>query len=290
MDDEAFTGLRRLQGILKDKKLDFNVEEFLEKMSMHDLIYPRDKRETMAKNRDNERIDAAFVILLQQDPRPTFKKVKQILSEMKMDNVLKKLEAALRVSKTVFDIILGGSNVERFQESNILGAPEPNGSGFTGCKKQFQKLLKTRNVVACIVLLIAVGTYSMDLREFLVSVLAFVSNAESKGEKILSQKQRIENLKWWNIIRANRLVLRDEYNVDGKELLRNLSDKNVFTPPEEKQIRSKDDPRELYDELFEILFHKDGNKYVSIFLNTLTAIGRQDAREFLLTQAKVTSE
>ncbi|CAG0898889.1 unnamed protein product [Darwinula stevensoni] len=162
-----------------------------------------------------------------------------------------------------------GPNVDRFQESIIQGAPEPyRRSGFSGCKKQFQTLLKTRNVVACIVLLIAVGTYFMVPREYL----------------------RSENLISWNVIKANRLVLRDEYNVDGKELLRSLSDKNVFTLFEAKQIRSKDDPRELYDELFEILFHKDRNKYVSIFLNALTAIGRQDARDFLLTQANVMSE
>ncbi|CAG0894304.1 unnamed protein product [Darwinula stevensoni] len=113
---------------------------------------------------------------------------------------------------------------------------------------------------------------------------AQASNSDYMGEKAPSQIQISEDLKTWDKIRANRRKLRDEYNVDVEELLRCLSDRNVFTAHEEKQIRSKENPKLLYDELFEILLHKNPKKYAPVFLDALTVIGRQDVRDFLLSE------
>ncbi|CAG0894640.1 unnamed protein product [Darwinula stevensoni] len=85
----------------------------------------------------------------------------------------------------------------------------------------------------------------------------------------------------WIRIRANRLKLRDEFNVDGDELLRSLSDKAVFTLHEEKRIRAITDPTMRFDELFHILFNKNPQKYFDVVLEALDHIGRQDAVIFL---------
>ncbi|CAG0904881.1 unnamed protein product, partial [Darwinula stevensoni] len=149
-------------------------------------------------------------------------------------------------------------NLERPREEKTHGAPEANQrGGFTGYMHQFQQLLRRRYgfIMAFLAVLAGIGMYRIG-----------------------------EDLKTWDKIRANRRKLRDEYNVDGEELLRCLSDRNVFTAPEEKQIRSKENPKLLYDELFEILLHKNPQKYAPVFLDALTVIGRQDVRDFLLSE------
>ena len=85
-----------------------------------------------------------------------------------------------------------------------------------------------------------------------------------------------EESQTWKSIRAMRVRLRDEFNVDGDELLRGLSDKSVFTHLEERRIRDITDPKKRFDELFDELFKKNPQKHIESFLKTLTEMGRGD--------------
>ncbi|CAG0902223.1 unnamed protein product [Darwinula stevensoni] len=160
-------------------------------------------------------------------------------------------------------------NVER------PGASEPNRKrAFIGYVKQFQQQFQSRKdlIVASIAVLFAIGVFLLVSK---VSLARAASNTGHSGEKTPSRIQINEEQETWDLIRANRRKLRDDYNLDFEELLLSLSEKKVFTAPEEKQIRSKEN-RKLFDELFEILVHKNPKKFIPVFLHTLTEIGRQD--------------
>ncbi|CAG0882797.1 unnamed protein product [Darwinula stevensoni] len=179
-------------------------------------------------------------------------------------------------------------NVER------PGASEPNRKrAFIGYLKQFQQQFQSRKdlMVASIAVLFAIGVFLLVSKVSLASVPPIntvdhsgaASNTGHSGEKAPSRIQINEELETWDLIRANRRKLRDYYNLDFEELLLSLSEKKVFTAPEEKQIRSKENQK-LFDELFEILVHKNPKKFIPVFLDTLAEIGRKDVRDFLLSQ------
>ncbi|CAG0886566.1 unnamed protein product [Darwinula stevensoni] len=84
----------------------------------------------------------------------------------------------------------------------------------------------------------------------------------------------------WDTIRQHRRRIRDDFNLDVDELLGFLSDKRVFTHNEEKIIRRVDDLSERFDKLFDILLVKNLDM-IPLFYETLSAMGRNDIREFL---------
>ncbi|CAG0886567.1 unnamed protein product [Darwinula stevensoni] len=86
--------------------------------------------------------------------------------------------------------------------------------------------------------------------------------------------------KTWDKIRQHRRRIRDDFNLDVDELLRFSSDKEVFTNNEEKIIRGVGDLSERFDKLFDILFTKNVDR-IPLFLETLSAMGRNDIRMFL---------
>ncbi|CAG0895503.1 unnamed protein product, partial [Darwinula stevensoni] len=156
-------------------------------------------------------------------------------------------------------------------------------------KQQFQS--RKDLIVASIVVLFAIGVFLLVSNVSLASVPAIntvdhsgaASNTGHSVEKAPSRIQINEDLETWDLIRANRRKLRDDYNLDFQELLLSLSEKKVFTATEEKQIRSKENGK-LFDELFDILVHKNPKKFIPVFLHTLAEIGRQDVKDFLLSQ------
>ena len=78
-----------------------------------------------------------------------------------------------------------------------------------------------------------------------------------------------------------REKLRDEFNVDGDELVRRLGSKNVFTHPEEKRIRDITDSKKRFDEFFDELFKKNPEEHIESFLKTLTEMKREDVVKVL---------
>ncbi|CAG0894593.1 unnamed protein product [Darwinula stevensoni] len=86
--------------------------------------------------------------------------------------------------------------------------------------------------------------------------------------------------KTWDKIRQHRRRIRDDFNLDVDELLRFSSDKEVFTNNEEKIIRGVGDLSERFDKLFDILLTKNVDR-IPLFLETLSAMGRNDIRMFL---------
>ncbi|CAG0902590.1 unnamed protein product [Darwinula stevensoni] len=85
----------------------------------------------------------------------------------------------------------------------------------------------------------------------------------------------------WDGIRDKWLKLRDDYNVELLELLRKLEEKRAVIAIEAKQIRDTGNMKHQYDQLLNVLTSKNPHKYVPIFLQALTEIDRQDARDFL---------
>ncbi|CAG0904247.1 unnamed protein product, partial [Darwinula stevensoni] len=70
------------------------------------------------------------------------------------------------------------------------------------------------------------------------------------------------------------------------ELRRALSDKNVITFVEDRDIRMKPYLREQYAELFDILFMKDPEECIPKFYEALEDMGRKDIRNFLQEELK----
>ena len=85
----------------------------------------------------------------------------------------------------------------------------------------------------------------------------------------------------WDRIRANRVRLRDECNVNLDELLRRLSDKGVFSHHEEEQIKEKIDAANRFDVFFRLLFYKNPERHLDDFLQALRDMGRDDVVDFL---------
>ncbi|CAG0890493.1 unnamed protein product [Darwinula stevensoni] len=195
----------------------------------------------------------------------------------------------------------GANEIERLQEwrNDVIGSRRRLPDITYSIISYSKFILRFGFIMALILSLIVFSMYNVVPTEYWTkvpssSLMRYHSepNVDYRGEMqpyhfwlcFRSLYQNIsEDLKTWDNIRTNRRTLRDEYNVDGDELLRSLSDKKVFTADEEKHIRSRGSSRERYDELFQQLFHKNPKIYVLVFLEALTAIGRQDARDFLLS-------
>ncbi|CAG0900525.1 unnamed protein product [Darwinula stevensoni] len=110
------------------------------------------------------------------------------------------------------------------------------------------------------------------------------STATQGGSSTVSQATRGQpggSSLTWDRIRANRRRLRDHFNLDFRELLRSLSDRSVFLPIEEQQIRGITTPILQFDEFFDLLLRKNPQQYVPIFLEALVEIGREDIRDAL---------
>ena len=95
------------------------------------------------------------------------------------------------------------------------------------------------------------------------------------------------NFDSWSGVRSNLLELRDGYNVNVDELRRRLGSKNVFTEIEAKKLHGIGDIMHRFDETFEILFAKNPQTCVPIFLDVLNEMGRGDVMKFL--KGKVSS-
>ena len=82
-----------LKSILKDPNIIINVDQFLDKMVAKDLISLQEEFEARDKEGNAEKLNFAFRILVVMDPRMTSRTLRQILRDMKRDDILERLDA-----------------------------------------------------------------------------------------------------------------------------------------------------------------------------------------------------